>query len=175
MNSKQKGSGFERDVCKFLTVWATGKAKPYVFWRSPSSGGLATISNTTNTCGDIIAIRPEGEPLIQIFSLEIKTGYLGADPLKHLKKTKNETIKSFWEQCIRDSRMDNKSGMLIFRKKGSKPVVGIEGDIFEKLKTKLSGINQLILCYSNDLPDLVLMDMEDFFNIVDSKVIVSMI
>lgn len=174
-NSKRRGSSFEREVAKFFTKWLTGKEKPYAFWRSPSSGGLATISNSTEVCGDIIAIRPEGEVLTRTWSIEIKTGYLGADPLKHLKKTKNETIKSFWEQCIRDSRTANKSGMLIFRKKGSKPVVGIEGDIFEKLKTKLSGINQLILCYSNDLPDLVLMDMEDFFNIVDSKVIVSMI
>ena len=43
MGGKAKGSAFEREVCKMLNVWLTGKEKPYVFWRSPSSGALATI------------------------------------------------------------------------------------------------------------------------------------
>ncbi len=165
-NGKRKGSSFEREVAKYLTNWASGQLKELWYWRSPGSGMLAKIANQKEMTGDIVPLKEEAKVLTNIFSIEIKTGYIEADPLKHLKKTKNETIRSFWDQCITDARTGNKSGMLIFRKKGSKSIVGIEGTIFEKWRNLLSSINHIVLYYANDLPDLVLMDMEDFFEII---------
>lgn len=128
-NGKAKGSAWEREIAKALTMWVTGKEKPYVFWRSPSSGALATISQSLDTSGDIIAIRPEGKFLTDIYSIEAKNGYPAASFDKHLKKTKNNDIESFWKQCVSDAEKAGKMPMLIFKKKGCQPIVGIIADV----------------------------------------------
>jgi len=58
---KRKGSAWERDVAKMLSLWITeGKSKD-VLWRSQSSGGRATVRSKTN-----------GEPLnLQLGDLTI--------------------------------------------------------------------------------------------------------
>ena len=32
-----KGGDFEREIAKTLTVWLTGKEKPYMYWRMPEA------------------------------------------------------------------------------------------------------------------------------------------
>ena len=49
-----KGGDFERQVSKTLTKWLSGREKPYLFWRMPGSGGLATIhEENVGLSGDI--------------------------------------------------------------------------------------------------------------------------
>lgn len=78
--AKGKGSSFERDICKQLDSWWTGNDLDAVFWRSTQSGGRATTraakgQNTHGSHGDIAAIHPSGEPLIDAFTIELKRGY----------------------------------------------------------------------------------------------------
>lgn len=71
---KAKGNAGERLVCKILTKFVSGQEKPYAFWRSANSGGLATVLGMhDDLSGDIIALRDEGKPITNNFSLEIKT------------------------------------------------------------------------------------------------------
>ena len=163
-NGKAKGSGFERDVCRILTKWITGVEKPVIFWRSPASGGLGTIKTAENVSGDIIAIRPEAEWFTQVFSVECKTGYPNACLFKHLRNVKNDEIEQFWTQCITGAHEDNKSGMLIYKKKGAQPIVGIEKYIYDQLVelTREMPVKHITLSYGNDLPDVILMDLQEF-------------
>ena len=39
-----KGPEFEREIAKYLTKWASGKTKPYWYWRLLGSGSVATLS-----------------------------------------------------------------------------------------------------------------------------------
>jgi hypothetical protein len=166
-NGKAKGSGFERDIAKFLTKYVTGQDKPLCFWRSPSSGILGTIAESMDASGDIIALRPEGVPITQLFSIEIKTGYEDVDLLKMFKSNKNNTLESFWKQCIRDARKAEKYGLLIFRKKGYNVIIGIENNVVIMLKKqKVELPKSIIINFNNDLPDMVMYSMEDFFNCV---------
>lgn len=162
---KSKGSSFERDIARYLTKWLTGQDKELYFWRSPSSGAVATINEMNgDISGDIIALKTEAKCLVDMFSIELKCGYKDADLSKHLKKTKNNTIKSFWDQCIRDSRMANgKYGMLIFKKDREPTIVGIEKDtIMEKLMS--NKIKNTITLSYKDLPSVVFYDFIDFFD-----------
>jgi hypothetical protein len=41
---KQKGSQFERDVCRELSLWVSHGKQEDVYWRSAMSGGRSTVA-----------------------------------------------------------------------------------------------------------------------------------
>lgn len=77
---KPKGNGYEREVCRLLSMWWSDGTDDNVFWRSASSGGRATQrgkkgKNTTGHYGDISATDHVGAPFLKAITLEIKRGY----------------------------------------------------------------------------------------------------
>jgi len=72
--SKQKGSAFERYVCKELSKWVTSSDREDIFWRSAMSGGRATLigKKADAQLGDISAINHLGQPLLAKFFIECK-------------------------------------------------------------------------------------------------------
>jgi hypothetical protein len=149
-----KGGDWERKVCKFLSVWLIGKERPYQYWRMPGSGSIGTIhEDCVDMTGDIRSLTEEARFLTDIFNIECKTGYKEASFDKHLKYNKIDYIKEHWEQCIKDSKKGNKYPMLIFRKKGFKnPWLGINEDVFLKLKNNLSNLRFIHLNWINITP-----------------------
>lgn len=161
-----KGSAWERDVAKFLSVWLTGEEKPYQYWRSPQSGGLATISELNkDLTGDIQALTTEAKFLTNIYSLELKTGYPKTSFWQHFKDIKNFHLEAFWKQCVEDARKGNKLPMLIYRKKGNKPIVGISDSSRLRKLNKLQNIS-MDFHKDKDLPSVTFYNMEEFFEIV---------
>jgi hypothetical protein len=73
MNSKVKGSAFERTVCVALSLWVTANARKDVFWRSAMSGGRATVRGLdVRQAGDVCAVAPEGHAFCDLFYVECK-------------------------------------------------------------------------------------------------------
>ncbi len=78
-----KGSQYEREICRSLSLWWTEGADDDVFWRTSQSGGRATtrkkkgLAADTHSC-DICAIKPIGQDFLRAFAPEIKRGYKGA-------------------------------------------------------------------------------------------------
>jgi len=78
--SSSKGSSYERDVCRQLSLWWTGGTRDDVFWRSSGSGARAKVRgranrDTAGQHGDVAATDPIGAPLIDVFTIELKRGY----------------------------------------------------------------------------------------------------
>lgn len=76
----KKGSQFERDIAKKLSLWWTDGSRDDIFWRTSQSGGRATTrakkgKTTANSEGDLCAIDPIGQPLMDRFVIELKKGY----------------------------------------------------------------------------------------------------
>ncbi len=74
-----KGSQFERDIARQLSLWWTDGKDDAVFWRTSQSGGRATQrgkkgQHTFGHYGDISAVNPIGQPLVQFFTIELKRG-----------------------------------------------------------------------------------------------------
>jgi hypothetical protein len=74
-----KGSDYERDLCRTLSLWWTGD-RDDVFWRTAGSGARAKArgrqgKDTEGQHGDIGATDPIGKPLIDLITFEIKRGY----------------------------------------------------------------------------------------------------
>lgn|SRR5574343_497886 len=163
--SSGKGSQFERDICKFLTKWASGQQKELWFWRSPASGALSTIHGYKNVSGDIISVKTEGDFLTSLFSIECKNGYPKTFLHQHLKDIKNFGIEVFWRQAVNSSIESNKIPMLIYRKKGINVIVGITQDMFMKLNA-LHNSRYIMLGFTEELqlPNVVFFDLDLFFS-----------
>ena len=171
-----KGSNWEREIAKTLTKWLTGKEKPYVWWRMPGSGAIATISEENKELsGDIMAFRPEGAFLTDKFSIEAKNGYPNSNFHKHLKGVKNDEIRLFWEQCVNDANRADKLPMLIYKKKQYNALIGIS-ELKGILKQKLQHIPSITMSWGNqyELPICHLFDMEEFLNTISPEDIKSL-
>jgi len=79
--ASSKGSSFEREFAVQLGLWWCGRED--AFWRSSGSGGRANMRHragrdTAGQFGDIAATIPEGQPLIDCITFELKRGYTEA-------------------------------------------------------------------------------------------------
>jgi hypothetical protein len=173
-----KGSSFEREISKFLSVWLTGNEKPYQYWRMPGSGSLCTIhEENINLSGDIRSLTAKAEFLTDIFSIELKNGYPSTSFWQHFSESKCFNLRDFWYQASRDAEKANKKPMLIYRKKGKKPLIGIDDEMHDILSvynyhlTLLNNIRMNFGKNHSDLLPLVLMDFYSFFDIMKPDMI----
>ena len=104
-----KGSGFERSICKQLSLWLSKGKSNAILWRSTTSGARATVRarkglETPNSYGDVTAIDPIGAPLIDLVSIELKRGYSGQLTIQDLldSNQKEPLLLKFWKQAERD-------------------------------------------------------------------------
>jgi len=160
-----KGGDFEREIAKFLTKWASGKNKPYWYWRLLGSGSVATLSEENKELsGDLHALNPEACFFTDRFSIECKTGYPDTRFHQHFKGIKTFKIEEFWEQTVRDADRAMKYPMLIYRRKGMKPIVGLDIIVYNRLNYKLRGLGFIQLGnFRSNIPPVYFYDMNKFF------------
>lgn len=122
---KGKGSSFERKLCFDFSKWWTQGKRDDIFRRSATSGGRATVrtkvgKTTFGQYGDIAIADPLGQPLLDLVTIELKTGYPGQSPFDMIDKVgkQNPKYKQFFEQCEREKKEANVPfWMLIARRK----------------------------------------------------------
>ena len=118
----QKGASFERKIAKELSLWWTDGERDDVFWRTSQSGGRATQRNksgkaTAGSYGDIMAVDPIGQPLLDVFTFELKRGYNRATVQDLLdSKTGGEFMK-FIEQVVKDMDLAGSNGAAIIHQR----------------------------------------------------------
>ncbi len=106
-----KGSSFEREMAKKLSLWWSDNARDDLLWRSSMSGGRATVraksgKTTANSCGDLTALDKEGQSLLDITAFELKRGYNSYSIQDLLDKVNGKG--GFWdfiEQASRDASL----------------------------------------------------------------------
>lgn len=123
---KQKGSAFERMVCKDLSYWVSHGKKEDLFWRSSLSGGRATRGaktgkNLSRQAGDICAVAPEGHVLTDAFYIEAKHYKDLAIGRFFLKQT--GILAKFWLKTCQEAMRYKKQPMLIARQNGMPIIV----------------------------------------------------
>ena len=119
----QKGSAFERDFARKLSLWwSEGKADDW-FWRLGGSGGRATNRaksgrNTANGYGDIAAQCPEAQRLLNIVTFELKRGFNRISIQDLLDKPNGPNqMRDFIEQAKRSASLAGTPfWVLVFRR-----------------------------------------------------------
>ena len=143
MGKAAKGSDFERELCRRLSRWWTGGERDDIFWRTSQSGGRATQRSkkdlkTFGSYGDIAAVDPIGQPLMKMFTIELKRGSSYGTP-GDLLDFKPINSKHPWVVCLEQAiRSHEQAGslawMMICRRDHRLPVVFLESRIFKWLR-----------------------------------------
>lgn len=113
-----KGSTFEREICKKLSLWWTQDLKTPrddVFWRIGGSGGRAKNrgrkgKETYGQCGDICATDPIGDPLTKLITFELKKGYNRFTAGDLLDKSNDSALQKYEEWIIQSQESHFQSG-----------------------------------------------------------------
>lgn len=138
-----KGSSFERDTCRALSLWWTHGQRDDVFWRNRTRVTSKT-PNRERQLGDMTATHTSGLPFIEVFNAELKIGYSKTKAgkkhrvipwdLLDLIDGKGRTFIGFWEQTLEDAVVSNRIPMLIFKRDYHTPVVCLFHTDVEKLE-----------------------------------------
>ena len=172
--SKSKGSGFEREISKALSLWLSENKNDDLFWRTSNSGGRFTSrfkggTDTQNQSGDITSLNSSSEWFINFFSIECKF-YIDINIWSIFTNSKMGLIE-FWEQSRNDSTRSDKNPILIV-KQNFKPILLITNDfLFDKFE-KMSFKPNLIICNENS--NMYVYKFTDFIenvNPIDLKII----
>jgi hypothetical protein len=126
---KQKGSSFEREVCRDLSLWVSRQRSDDLFWRSAMSGGRATVrlkkgKKTAHQAGDICAVHPDGNILTDMFFIECKF-YADLQAASLLFGGAGKII-SFWQVCCQQAQAHGKLPMLILRQNRYPALIGLD-------------------------------------------------
>lgn len=142
INSKNKGSAFERIVCKELSLWWTSGESDAVFHRSVTSGGFATTrakggKKSENAYGDIMVLDTIGKPLLDLCCFELKCGYgkwCVIDMMDRSINSAQSTVEKFWEQaCAEAERAHVPYGVVIAKRDRRQPVIFFPKELFTHL------------------------------------------
>lgn len=135
-NPKNKGSNFERIICKQLSLWISDNKNSNLLWRSSISGGrftqgLKTNKNYKNQSGDICAIDEEGFKLTNLFSIECK--HYRTLKFQDLIFEMKGNIFDFWGQTKKDAELTNKSPLLVAKANFHHPIIGFDKKTTRKI------------------------------------------
>ena len=155
MSKSGKGSGFEREVCKKLSLWLTGGRTDEGLWRTSQSGGRATMrrrggKRAETHAGDIAGTTPEGEALCRHLCFELKTGYgrwSAQDTLDATQKGRCVFAK-FVEQAV-EQCPPRKFPVLITRRLGGRAVLWLPGRLARAVDA-LHRIRYVRICNDTD-------------------------
>jgi len=123
MAKSQKGSQYERDISRQLSLWWSEGKEDDWFWRTDTSGGRATTraksgKSTANAVGDLSARTEEGSLLLREYIIEVKRGYNDLEVLPLLDKNNNKSnpFVVWWVKLIMEAVRTQRKPLLIFKR-----------------------------------------------------------
>ena len=173
-----KGSAFEREIAKELSLWWSEGERDDIFYRSHSSGARFTqrkkIGKDTALQGaDITCSDPDGELLIKNWNIECKTGYGSKtksgitkwDVLDFIDSLQKEPIlQKMWKQCKKDAELTRREPILIFRRNSRTPCIIMNNNYKNKLISYYGNIiyHTISIAFSENV--CIAMNLNNFFN-----------
>lgn len=174
----QKGSSFEREISKALSLWWSHGNNDAIFWRSTTSGARATQRRknglkTKNQNGDITATDPIGQDLLNITTIELKKGYNSYKIQDFLDSRQQEPyLTSFLKQCKDELENANvKCWWLITHQDSKKTLMFFNYEFWSFLNQNNYGkCFDYIKLESKIFGKVFCIRFEDFINIVDPEI-----
>ena len=165
--SKSKGAGYERDVCKRLSLWVTNGKRQDIFWRSAMSGGRATINPLAVKAqsGDISLIDPIGSIIIRLFVIECKR--YKTFFFDRLLNGRSTGFLELWLKLVGEAKRCGKMPMLICKANHGKEMIVVDGigvKVFADASKK--GASLVLLAAMMQL-GIYFYDIEDVLTLVD--------
>lgn len=163
---KGKGSAYERQICKQLSLWVTAGKRVDCFWRSAMSGGRATIAKRKGIdirqSGDITAVSPEGHALTNRYFIECKH-YRSLDLESFFIAGKGK-LASFWKIALREARKHNKDPLLLVRQNRTPDLVITKPGALKRI-VPIGPPGMSIRGYQNDFGNYEARRLEDVLSV----------
>ncbi len=180
MSGKNKGSQFERDVCRELSLWWSHGERDDIFWRSVTSGARATQRSksrkqTHGQYGDIQATDPIGQPLLCIFCFELKRGYPNASVSDLIECDNGGQFGKWLKQAWKSTKLGGSFYPILLTKRNQRAVVICYPAEFTRFLIKFGGDrlkkcrSMNVFCTVGPFSSFVVMRFEDFIQCLDSK------
>jgi len=155
---KRKGSRYESDICKQLSLW-WGKQDD-IFYKTQGSGNRATIRqrqnrSTSGQYGDVCSVDGRGRKLTKVCVISIKRGYSKFSVHDLLDSDKETEFHRWIADAVRDQKAAKVLGwMLIHKRDRREPMIFISAKLFWALEEE----NALFLHPGNTAPymDLII-------------------
>ena len=150
MKSK-KGSQFERDTCRVLSLWYSHGKRDDYFWRTAASGARATVrmkqgKMTSDSAGDICALHPSAKKLTEICIFELKRGYSQKNRsagisiltiVDKLQKEKEPVLLQWFEKLDKEMKQHKRQfGFIIFKRDRKNACITFTEKTFAHLKAR---------------------------------------
>ena len=173
----KKGSAWEREFCTLLSTWWTGGTRDDVFWRSSQSGGRATSRfkkgrRTAGSYGDICALDPIGQPLLDFVTIEAKRGYTAStlhDILDSPGRTQQKW-ESWMDQAQRSAEQAGSiSWLIVARRDKRKAIVVMPAETVRRIMGYAT-MNTLFIRFSAG-KEIYAVTLDAFFAEVSPKMI----
>ena len=134
---KGKGSAFERDVCKGLSLWLTRNEDADILWRSAISGGRATVAAKKgkflgHVSGDVCAVHELGYPFVKQFYVECK--FLKNLHLTRLVIDNEGPLLDIWKTTVDWADTYDKLPVLVAKQNQHEPIVVLNQKAAECLR-----------------------------------------
>lgn len=138
---KGKGTQFEREFARLLSVWWTRGQDEAVFRHRSGSGGAAVdLTGDSGHSGDVYADKEVGLPVMQTWSFELKWFEdLTACLWTAFSRGENKLLERFWEQGILAAEPYGRKTILVLRTNQRKPLM-LTND--EDLGAHLNGLQR---------------------------------
>ena len=157
-NNKRKGSNFEGEICKILSLWWSNGKRDDLFWKSYGSGNRATIRTKLNKFtegqyGDICSTSSLSVLLTRFFTFEIKKGYPRLSFNDILDSNSKKNNYWFWFNKIENTINYSKtiSWVLIHKKNNREILLFLPFSIYKKIVNKINNSfkKKIIIYYEN--------------------------
>jgi len=165
---KGKGSAFEREIAKDISLWLTDGKRNDCIWRTAGSGAKSTVTNSDTMIGDLMAIRKEATNFFSRINVELKhyadLNFLGIN-------NKNFKLEDWWKQVDGDSKRSNTIPLLIFRINHRGTWVAYRYHMIKLFKEgSLLLNNNFIQVYFKDIEETIYIETyESFFSKLDRE------
>jgi hypothetical protein len=170
--SKRKGSAFERNCCKKLSLWLSDGKEEDLLWRSSISGGRSTVGlksgkTLSNQAGDISAVSPKGHLLTNRFLIECKS-YKDLELWKLFYGDKG-VIAGFWKKLLIDSKKYDKEPMLIVKQNTQKVLIILGWQAHDSMFIDDNYFNHITIDPENISNDMFIGDFDKFLETTEVK------
>ena len=181
VNSMRKGSAFERDICKKLSLWFSHGERDDLFHRTAGSGARSTTrakkgKNTANSAGDIGYLDVAGKPLIDAITFELKCGYNHVDTtslIDTLSHNKKPQLLEFVRQAVESARnAQTKYWAVVHRRNGKRVLIHFSLSLWERIcEFRYEYVQWTVVpCGENMTQRIISMPLEQFLEKVSPEI-----
>jgi hypothetical protein len=165
-NSKAKGSGFERKLCRAVSLFWSGGIHSDLCWRSAASGarGTTTRTKTAGYHGDLVATDPSIDGLFRVFCFEAKH-YKEFDVTEVVRGNLRCKLLGFWRQAMRSARLAGRFPVLIVKPNFFDELLFVETGVAEAFRSCMRRAIRFISIGGK----ISMFRLQDFFDNVDRQ------